>query len=276
MSLLEKIGRRLAKYLSKPRSESTYPISLKPNLLTRVIQPGDVLLVEGNSAFSVAIKYMTQSGWSHSALYVGDLLAERTDIKGAHMLIEADINEGVHAVPLSHYLDVNTRICRPVGLSLEEIRRVIDHAIESLGHQYDMKNIIDLARYLIRTPPIPSRWRRRLLAFGSGDPTQAICSSLIAKAFQSIRYPILPEFEIDDEETSRILWDNRDLMHIRHHSLFMPRDFDVSPYFQIIKPTLEIGFDPQNILWADDKEQDVPEKDQGLFPGKTLSSNMME
>lgn len=38
--------------------------------------------------------------------------------------------------------------------------------------------------------------------------------------------------------------------HIRRHSLFTPRDFDVSPYFQIVKPTLEDGFDHRTIRWG--------------------------
>jgi hypothetical protein len=39
------------------------------------------------------------------------------------------------------------------------------------------------------------------------------------------------------------------VLHIRHHSLFVPRDFDVSPYFQIVKPTIERGFDPHALTW---------------------------
>src|SRR5574337_378503 len=59
-------------------------------------------------------------------------------------------------------------------------------------HRYDLKNVVDLARYLLPTPPVPVGWRRRLLALGSGEPTQAICSTMIAQAFQSVSYPILP------------------------------------------------------------------------------------
>ena len=39
-------------------------------------------------------------------------------------------------------------------------------------------------------------------------------------------------------------------MHIRHHSLYTPRDFDLSPYFQIVKPTLVYGFDYKAVIWA--------------------------
>jgi hypothetical protein len=38
---------------------------------------------------------------------------------------------------------------------------------------------------------------------------------------------------------------------VRHHSLFAPRDFDVSPYFEVIKPTIEAGFDYQSLVWRD-------------------------
>jgi hypothetical protein len=30
-----------------------------------------------------------------------------------------------------------------------------------------------------------------------------------------------------------------------------PRDFDISPYFRIIKPTLEAGFDHHQLAWAE-------------------------
>jgi cell wall-associated NlpC family hydrolase len=48
--------------------------------LYRVIQKGDVILVEGNSEVSRMIKLFTQSSWSHSALYVGDELVINGDV----------------------------------------------------------------------------------------------------------------------------------------------------------------------------------------------------
>ena len=44
-----------------------------PEQLRGLIQPGDVLLVEGNNRISGIIKYLTQSTWSHAALYVGPI-----------------------------------------------------------------------------------------------------------------------------------------------------------------------------------------------------------
>ena len=93
-------------------------------------------------------------------------------------------------------------------------------------------------------PPVPTRWRRRLLALGHGDPTRAICSTLIAEAYHSVSYPILPEVILSRGSDVEAEHSFAEMMHIQEHGLYMPRDFDVSPYFQIIKPTLEQGFDP--------------------------------
>ena len=156
------------------------------------------------------------------------------------------------AAPLSIHAKFNTRICRPVGLTEQERNRVVAFAVARIGQQYDTRNIIDLARYLFPTPPVPVRWRRRMIALGSGEPTRAICSTLIAQAFQSVRYPILPRIEHNRQQMrdgNNYCCD--EILHIRHHSLFMPRDFDLSPYFQIVKPAIERGFDPHSLIWAE-------------------------
>ena len=96
------------------------------------------------------------------------------------------------SAPLSKYYPYHTRVCRPVGLSYEDRITVCRYAINRIGFGYDTKNIVDLMRYLIPLP-VPQRWRRRMIAFGSGDPTKIICSALIAQAFDAVRYPILPK-----------------------------------------------------------------------------------
>ena len=240
--MLRKIGARLARYLSEPRDRlsfhTTRPIDLSASLCK-----GDVLLIEGTSRISSAIKYLTQSSWSHTAIYVGNTLNKTGHQDEAPVLVEADLVEGVRAVALSKYQYMHTRICRPVGLSDTKLDTVLQHVISRIGHTYDLKNIFDLARYFISTPPVPGSWKRRMLAFGSGNPTRAICSSLIAEAFQAINYPILPDVELQDTHSSEGKRYQREIMHIRHQSLFAPRDFDVSPYFRIIKPTLNDKFD---------------------------------
>ena len=248
------LGRGLAHYLSQPiRRYEPFAIS-NPRKLATVLQPADVLLVDGNSRVSTAIKYLTQSTWSHVAMYVGDFQNSGLNPVSAPVLIEADLEAGVIAVSLDKYARLNTRICRPVGLGGEDCRRVCRYMTERLGYAYDLKNVIDLVRYLLPVPPVPVYWRRRMLALGSGDPTRAICSTLIAQAFQSVRYPILPHIEHREVVDRNLDYTLREILHIRHSSLFTPRDFDISPYFRIIKPEVENGFDYHLLTWAEGDE----------------------
>jgi len=209
-----------------------------------VDRPGDVLLVEGKGRISGSIKYLTQSTWSHSALYVGPIAGAATDGE-PHVLIEANIDEGVVSAPLSKYLHCQTRICRPVGLSGADCAKVCHYAIERIGLGYDFKNVVDLMRYLFPWPVAP-RWRRRTIALGSGDASRIICSSLIAQAFDAVRYPILPKITHVESQTAR-----REIAETRHSSLYAPRDFDISPYFMVVKPTLARGFNYKDMHWAD-------------------------
>jgi hypothetical protein len=252
----EYIGRWLARFLERPqRSYEPFSIS-DTETLSRIMQPGDVLLIEGKTRITVAIKYLTQSTWSHAAMYIGDALQQKNETGEALTLIEADLNQGVIAVPLSKYTEFNTRICRPLHLTHDDQQTMVQFMRDHLGNRYDLKNVFDLARYLLPTPPVPVRWRRRMLAFGSGDPTRAICSTLLAQAFQKISYPILPCIERMQAMTSSgCSYTEKEILHIRHHSLFSPRDFDVSPYFQIVKPTLETGFDYKKLTWASKKSE---------------------
>jgi len=82
--------------------------------LPEVLQGLEFTEVEGDKRISVAIKYLTQSTWSHAALYIGPALG-RTNEEGESLcFVEADITEGVRAVPLSLFHGLHTRICRPV------------------------------------------------------------------------------------------------------------------------------------------------------------------
>ena len=247
--MFEIIGRAIARYLDQP-SPGYQPLATSsPEQLRRTLQPCDVLLVEGNRRISVAIKYLTQSTWSHAALYIGDGVASNSADPDPPVLLEADLLRGVRAVPLSRYDRFHTRICRPVGLSAEDRDHIVRAAIARIGQTYDLKNVIDLARYLLPTPPVPVRWRRRMIALGSGEPTRAICSTLIAQLFQSVRYPILPRIETIPAPRPGCDDCVQEILHIRHHSLFAPRDFDISPYFKVVKPAIETDFDYKRLVW---------------------------
>lgn len=252
------IGRQLGQYLTTPVHNHGTATPVEPERLLACLQPGDVLLVEGQARVSVAIKYLTQSTWSHAALYAGPL-PNQFDVDGRSLcFLEADIRDGVRAVSVNEFRGLHCRVCRPIGLNEADIRSVIRFVTDRLGQRYDLKNVVDLARYLFPTPPVPLRWRRRMLALGSGDPTRAICSTLIAQAFQSVRYPILPIVKIMPSNDPMCPGCYDEILHVRHHSLFVPRDFDVSPYFAVIKPTLSFGFDHRALSWHENAASPSP------------------
>ncbi len=235
----------IIRYIEKPILNYRPYQFLPLHELENCLQPGDILLVEGNQRISTAIKYLTQSTWSHAAFYVG----RDAGLKDSHgheaALIEADVNDGTIAVSLTKYLGFNTRICRPALITEEDRQKVIAFMVAALGTSYDIQNVIDLARYLLPQPPVPVSWRRKMIAFGSGDPSRAICSTLIARAFQSVRYPILPHVTHENRQ---------EVLHIRHHSLYTPRDFDLSPYFSVVKPTIERRPDYKLFEWSKEDE----------------------
>ena len=252
-SLKRAIGERLAVFLSKdlPGYQRLDTVAIED--IAGTLEKGDILLVDGNTRISTAIKYLTQSTWSHACLYVGEKDADSSQLN----LLEADLKNGVHLSNLDHYARFNLRICRPVNLNAKEVEQLVEFARQRIGHHYDLKNVVDLIRYVIQKPAVPNRYRRSLLSLGSGEPTKAICSTLIAESFQSIHYPILPRRSRQGGKEGEV-----PRLYKRHFTHFTPRDFDLSPYFRIIKPTIENGFDHHSLVWeADQLELDSESPD---------------
>ncbi len=246
-----------------------------PEKLKATIRPGDVLLVEGDQRVSQAIKYLTTSSWSHSAIFIGDALLRRDAATRAetqrrfgreakHLLVEALVDRGVVVSPLTKYVDLNVRICRPVGLKPEDLAIVLDHVISRIGWKYDRRNFWDLTRYLFPFQMIPPDLREDALHFGSGVETETICSSLLAEAFGKVRFPILPVPVRKKPRTAaerirqqllgrptRRAWSG--LLRARHPTLCVPRDFDLSPYFDIVKfNAREVeAFDYRRLEWEE-------------------------
>ncbi len=271
--LRRKVFDLAARELTKPRGSYNLVLPTDLDSLRRRVAPGDVILVDGDQRVSEVIKYLTQSSWSHSALYVGDELLKRDAAtrdqllathgeEARHMIIEA-LMEGVVASPLSKYASFNLRVCRPTGLRRDDLRRILDEVIAQLGHRYDLQNIVDLCRYFFQVSIIPRRFRRRALQFGSGLPTEVICSSLIGRAFQNVGFPILPSLTPGGAPPARRRLRDRLLRRTpppyssvfqrQPPSIITPRDFDLSPYFEIVKipPVEEARFDYRRIRWAE-------------------------
>lgn len=243
MNLISRtIGEHLAAFLTKalPGYQRIDTVSIARVAAT--LRTGDIVLVEGNSRISTAIKYLTQSSWSHACLYIGPDNGKSSE---PH-LIEADLREGVRMVNLDFFAEFNLRICRPIDLTAQDTQKLVAFAQSKLGHKYDLRNVIDLIRYVIQKPAVPNRYRRAMLSLGSGEPTRAICSTLIAETYQSIGYPILPSHDGDIGKDGEVPQYYR-----RHFTHFTPRDFDLSPYFRIVKPTIESGFNYRDARWRE-------------------------
>ncbi len=114
-----------------------------------------------------------------------------------------------------------------------------------MGFTYDRRNILDLFRYLLPVRLIPTRLREDALHFGSGKETETICSSLLAEAFAQVGFSILPQ-HIRKRSVLRSPLQERllgrptrhartGILKARHPSLCVPADFDLSPYFDVIK-----------------------------------------
>jgi hypothetical protein len=271
------LTRRLTDFLNRPVGyyEQHHPNDLA--LLRRNIRKGDVLLVEGHQRVSAIIKYLTHSSWSHAALYVGDELVRRggplRELAVEHfgdeaefLLVEA-LTEGVVAAPLSKYVDHNVRLCRPHRLRPAHLDQVIDAAVGSIGMRYDLSNIVELALYLARVSLLPVRRRRGALRLGSGLAGQVICTSLLGRIFQDVGFPVLPSVsqraapgELGRRRPTLLERFGRrsratpTVYRRRHPTQLMPRDFDLSPFFEIVKFNVigERSFDYERIEWEDE------------------------
>lgn len=292
---LKKLRRRFidacGRLLTKPLGNYVQRVPNDLEQLRRTLQKGDVLLVEGDQRVSQVIRYLTQSSWSHSSMYIGDELlrgsperAERIREEygkdAAHLLIEAVEGEGVRATPLSKYERYNIRICRP-RLRREDVNPVLSYVISHLGDRYDTRHIVDLAVYFFPVSIVPRRWRRAALRFGSGRDNKVICSTMIARAFGQVGYPIAPE-EVTVEGNGiahpwwrRVITRNgyRRIARFRRRdpTMITPRDFDLSPYFEVVKfnHLSEARFDYRSIIWEDGtpkpvEEEQPPEKVEAL------------
>ncbi len=260
--------------LTKPLASYVQRVPNNIDKLKRTLRKGDVLLVEGDQRVSQVIRYLTQSCWSHCALYVGDELLrgdaqraaelrQRFGDEAQHLLIVAEEREGVRPIPLTKYERYNIRICRPQGLHRDDVGGVLSYVIAQLGRRYDVRHIFELARFFFPVSIVPRRWRRAALTFGSPNGRAVICSNMIAEAFTRVGYPILPEVTLTNGVAPPLAWwkrvvarrEPRPLATFRRPStaLVTPRDFDLSPYFEVVKFN-HLG-DPRlnyrDIVWDD-------------------------
>ncbi|MDX1589920.1 MAG: YiiX/YebB-like N1pC/P60 family cysteine hydrolase [Oleiphilaceae bacterium] len=253
--LYQALVRRLIRWLKKERKLSDLPMSDFQRIRYE-IKPGDVLLVEGRSRVSDVIKLITQSRFSHAALYIGRLhdVADRrvrARIRGFYdgppnvqLIIESELGLGTVVRPLQVYEEEHLRICRPRDINYPDVQNITNYAVSQLGMDYDVRQIFDLFRLLFPWKFLPRRWGSSLFRHRPGRPTRTVCSTMIAEAFAAIDYPILPLVKKLDGENFRL--------YRRNPKLCVPSDFDYSPYFDIIKyPFVDFSYlsSYRNLPW---------------------------
>jgi hypothetical protein len=182
------------------------------------------------------------------------------------LIVESTLEEGVTASPLSKYINHNIRICRPLNLRPGDLTTVLDSVISEIGQPYGIDHIIDLLRYFFPVKLIPRGLRYTALKHGGRATKEVVCSSQIAMAFGRVRYPI--QADISSEALQNGNGHGRRLPYWlvsglrRSHNVFengvftacdpmlvTPRDFDLSPYFEVVKFSRR-DFDYKKIKWA--------------------------
>lgn len=207
--------------------------------LSEQVRPGDVLLVAGRTRVAGVVQAVTLSSWSHAALYVGkaetlsevpaarDLIERRRWRPGQQLLMEAELGRGAGLAPLDKYRNYHLRICRPRGLLDADAEKVIRHALDAIGLDYDVRQILDLLRFFFPYGLMPRHWRSTLFESHAGPNATTVCSTMIGRAFAAAHFPIVPVIHADAA--------GQYVFYRRNSRLLAPRDFDVSPYFDIIK-----------------------------------------
>lgn len=272
------LGSKIIHWLTQERGPSGLP-QCDFDRLSFEIRPCDVLLVEGRSRVSDVIKTITHSQWTHSAIYIGRLHDIKDESTREHvswlydgdpsdqLVIEPLLGKGTIVSPLSIYTGDHVRICRPTGLARPDAEKVVSYCVKHLGRDYDMRQLLDLARFLFPYGILPRRWRSSLFEHNVGLPTRTVCSSMIAGAFASVHFPILPVVHRLENGSVKL--------YKRNTRLYVPRDFDTSPYFEIVKyPVLglddlaiyrQLPWDTEGVVCNDEHECFIPGAD-GVTP----------
>lgn len=213
--LVKKVNKRKGMY------QLHYPNDLRE--LRRKLLPGDVLLVEGESGVSDWIKVYSSHTWSHCAIFVGDqsrlaAIYPKEFIEAQPNLVEAIIGRGVILGNLQKYEACNLRICRPRNLTRPQRQAVIHWVLTKVGLPYDLENVLQFMSLPFDEAVLPTH------DIGESSQGKYTCSSLIAAAFGEVGLEVLHYY---DKTSKKIV--------PYHYSQVQPKDFDLSPNFDIIK-----------------------------------------
>jgi len=209
----------LRRYLTEPLGRQCCVTPTERRSLAAVLDRGDVLLTDANTRCAALVRHVTRSVWSHVSMYVGPLEQAADPL----CIVEADIAAGVRPVRLSELNALRVQVLRPAALSKAERDWLADCVVSRIGAEYDLAHAWQLGRrHLLSgrsrrtggTISMPTRRR----------PSRFICSSLVAHAFASLGYSILPDGKAAGARASG------------DHGHLTPADFEHAPVFQVVWP----------------------------------------
>ena len=205
---------KLVLFLAQPVQQYTSMDAADLYALSNELRHGDVILASGRTRAAALVRRFTGSCWAHAAMYVGPL-EEGPDPR---CIVEADIAEGVRAVPLTEFRGQRVLVLRPTGLEAQDRHRLAQWIMARIGNRYDLAHAWALAKTVLRVP-LPFR-----VPPVSESATRFICSSLLAQAFVLVGYPIAPaHVRVRDAA-------GPDLRYVT------PRDFESASGFEVIGP----------------------------------------
>lgn len=276
MSLLSRLKARLVNWLTTDGPPRPFPL-VDFERIRYELRPGDVVLVEGRTRVADVIKMITQSPWSHAMLYIGrvhdiedaELRARLrqywTGPDDEQLVIEGILGKGTIVTRLHDYRLDHLRICRPAGISRHDAQQVTNYALRHLGDDYNVRQLLDLMRFLMPWGVLPRRWRSSLFVHNAGDNTRTVCSTMLAEAFNAVNYPILPIIKAHGDNGIKLIK--------RNPRLYTPRDFDYSPYFDVLKFPFVGDMSREryrNLPWSEENELGNDEHDIMEMPPPPL------
>ena len=197
----EKIEKKATRIVAERlnRDLINYHLRTRNNMenFKRVLKPGDVILVEGNKLISRVVMAVTHSTWSHSALYIGE-----------GKMIDPLPATGTAISSVDVLQNLNIRVCRPVGPTDHQLKKVCDFTVSHVGRKYDHLNISNLLFSFFR------KQRDHTEFLGDISSSSEVCSGLIAEAYDQIGFSVIEGMNF---------------------SQIVPGDFDLSSNFEIIK-----------------------------------------
>lgn len=143
---------------------------MKIELDTKLLMPGDCILVSGKGFISRGIKWFTNSKYSHVALYIGG---------GEGYVIEATA-AGVEKNKFSSLLKGADGICirRYPGLTIEQVELIKQKAYGLLYENYDFLQFLSMVPYFLLRK-IGITWNALLF----NKRTKMICSELFGVCY---------------------------------------------------------------------------------------------